>query len=575
MANPLKDLEKEIPKTPRRTDDELLDVEVFEQDPIRYYQKVLQKVYEYKHYSESQEFIGIILREKILTSEEKTAFLGLDQGSDQEYRFYNVYIPELDAAVPAPKDLINQETINAFYNGNARVAYYGFFQGRGIFPGTTVIISDAIKAEKDKRPCRIKEIRSDKTILIENIQKASEVIKSCIKQKLQPRGPEDIIYPKMIAGLGIIGNTGTKFLDFNGNKKTIFSSKNSKDPKTISPINFPIGTGESITPQIIQDEKDKILSKIIFKPDDILDNCNFDPTGNPVIENQTNPQENVEGAFIKNNIATQLEKVNLPSKFFSTVSEKKKIIRAAEDPNSISPIIKLPPDSRNVSMIVVRNISYLNVEQYHKLIKEIKIPAVHFCIDNNGDTYQFTDTKNLVKVYNPTIDEISVYIGVMNISFRNSQRTTSLFNSGLRRSILIESANTKAAANALQVKTSTLADEGSLRLYYSAKGVSFPSKQTVKLEAVQHAGKTYDLLKNNLPDGRTIFPPYRLDMTEEQKSSLRELVISISRSYNIGLNYPKFGYDPIVASGEFNGIVSPINFSFEETDPVNLYQIFN
>ena len=554
-----------------RTDDYKIDSESYYQNPFFYIKKTIEKAHSYNHFNDSQDFLGVVLREITLTSGDPAAFASnrLPHFDDIELgvsRYYNIMIPDLDYVLPIPKDFSDTNTINAFYNDVSRIAW---FNGpEKITPGFLVRIKHPIISQKNKQYIEIDKIYSKQAFTVGNYKKTKDVFNKC-ESPLKLDAPSDIIKPERIPNEDLSSTNG--ILIFSSND---FSSKENKENNSPTVYFGKSQTNEPLNPSEEQ-KKNEELKKMVIKPDTVDTCSDLPPVQNEISASTGKKKEILKTSFVKNDETTKKEEVPETLLFNSqSIHDRALIIEASEDPLSNNTVINRPASDRNISMIVVKNVPYLDAKTFYDAVTKDKINGTHFCIDNDGTVFQFTDTKNYVKCFNPTIDEISIYISLVNISFRNSKTTKELINKGFRiqkiknqrNGILANTLNIAASAlgskppEVVALIASLLKDRITLRNYLSGK-----------------TGETREiLLDQQLPDLESIDiqPPYRLDATESQKKSLEILIKTISDSYEIKMLAPsKRGFSPDVASGDFEGIAAPFHFSTTYYEPVNFYDL--
>jgi hypothetical protein len=544
--------------------------EEFEANPFAIYRQLLEKFYGYTQFSESQEFLAIIVEEisvlgnKNLPDYLKSSLTTYGNFSSNN-KYFRITIPQLDAALP---DLRQELAKEVFLQDISRIAVYeGGIPGNGsLRPGSIVRISDAIISAKLRKPCTIRSIYQSADILQDvkfSEDKIKNAFKECLKQRLPVKPPEEKVanqQPKPEAPAQIT-------------EKNIFSKVDSPND---SYRKFKFANQQESQPQPDQ-EKNKIedIRKSMPNADDLAAACDLGPVQSPAKQGNTESKAN-ENAFVRdsktNAVEQNVENIGKAS-IFNSLSTKKeaKIITASKNLDSIGPIYEIPEDFREPTMIVVKTVQYTYAEDYFEKIKSDKVPAAHFCIDLNGDIYQFTDTKNLVRSYNPTMDEKSIYIGVVNIPFRNSTQTIEklpFLNSTSDSSFL------QNGGKILALYASSRLDQRKLKRFYDYrfdKYSSKPKKDVIGDTEIVN-GKTENTF--TLSDGRNTFPNYRFDYTEEQKISLISLISALSKSYKIKTDLPSIrGFDPEVASGDFNGIVCPLHFLYSDMEPLNFYTL--
>jgi len=189
---------------------------------------------------------------------------------------------------------------------------------------------------------------------------------------------------------------------------------------------------------------------------------------------------------------------------------------------------------------------------------------------------------NIIKSYNPTINDMSIQIAVLNISHRNSLETNQLLKSRN---------GTPEYAAALSLKY--LTDILKLKSFYKRKeNIDKIEVSSVGLPPGFLSGKSLKekLFTNLFLWDKELIPGYRLDITEKQKESLQELINEICNHYQTiekqiprghaidGKEDSKFlvqKVEPSISAGEFSGICCPYNFLQSSTNGVFLLnQIF-
>jgi hypothetical protein len=556
--------------TARRADEELIDPDDFVRNPIIYYRRMLEKTKKSDHFNDSQDFIAIILRQKEVTSPLTEALGGtgyniLPSNSPTQATFYNIIIPDIDINSPIPESIRDLRTISTFYDAPARIGYY--FGNQPLQAGYIVRVKQPLLCGKNNKMPEIDLVYSKFVIEEKILEKASNALQKCL-QEIKVDTPPIVIKPQKPETLNLISKEDSDriYSSFKFNRQAAIA--NSPVSGTANPSS---GTPNSNTPsQPTESEKknDKV-SKTAIKPTNV-EVCSDKPP--PVLPTQITPppvqDKGDKNNFVKNNKNTEAKtKISLPenTQFFSSMSDDPKslILKGSEDPNSNNPVIIRPEDDREITMIMVKNVSYISASAYYQTIKSDKVPAAHFCIDNDGTIYQFTDTKNYIRNYNPSVDELTVSVALINISFRNSNST------------LINKSN--GDLNSLYI--STFDDKQKLRNYLKRKTGEDRGSflQEVSSSIANSLGFTKDRKYiYDTQDNREIFPYYRLDATEKQKKSLKSLIVALRQAYDIPDLITNFkGYNPEVLNGEFSGIIAPYNVSLTESEPYNLPELLD
>lgn len=579
MAEDLLSLNRRLSHSPTIHDQKKIRSEDFESNPFATYAKMLEDFYSYTQFSESQEFLAIIVEEYTVIGNSKLpdyllSSLSIYSNYSDNHKYYRITIPPLDAHLPVFESKETQIALQVFLDDASRIAICeNPTIAASIKVGSIVRVSDAIIAGKLKKPCNIVSVLPTNDITVEESKtKLSDAYKTCITQRLPIKPPEEKVDSKIAQPTqNISQELGTK---------NIFSKSDSPDN---SPRKFQLVGTPTSTPATDQ-EKRKVeeIKKSTPSADDIEAACALGPSESPLKQESIEPEKPIKDAFVRNGktTATTQKLNNLGNaKFFNSLSNEQnaKIITASKELESIGPIYEYPEDLREPSMVIVKTVQYTYAEDYFEKIKTDKVPAAHFCIDLNGDIYQFTDTKNLVRSYNPTLDEKSIYVAVVNIPFRNSQQT--LQNLPFRA--LSNAPFTFQNAARIAALSNTIAlDKRSLKRFYDNRFKKFSGtslKKTEILDSEKINGKTVNMF--TLSDGRDTFPEYRMDYTEQQKNSLISLVSALLTSYKMVTDpkqslLPKTrGLDVEVAAGDFSGVACPMHFSFTDMEPLNFYSI--
>lgn len=530
-----------------------IDIDKFIQDPLQYYKQAIKKVYSQSEFDTADEYEAIILnvttysyvnihhidelislKDNVLSNTVQTMFQQAVSNKEKfKFNFYNICIPQIDKSVPLPEDWDDKTNIvKTFYSTSDRLAF-SFNKGlSNLRPGAVVRVKGVLKSQENKLPCIITEILDAKPIQLEIAfqETSKDVFEKCVRAPFAPKEPENQV-----------NSTPTPPPNTPGSD-LIYSSKSEKPSPYIN-FNFTSNQSAATISSVLTKEKE--VKKVSFGIEKVLPIC-VNPIANPnppVNGNEPSPSLR---AFLKDGSRSDAKtQINVSNFILDKLTEDEEI-------NSYAPILIVPPDTRDISTIIIKEAPYLNIEDYKKYVSSNKQYAAHFCIDNTGSIYQFTDTCNIVKSYNPTINETAIQIAVLNISYANSRRTVNSIGSGP------PGLNINLPLNLI---TSMLADEQSLKSFYRKNGIQ---KRNVQSEYLKFKD-------------RNIFPNYRLDIQEEQKTSLKNLINAIINTYsNLKLtreSIPELTLDPQIIAGNFVGVICPYNFSLDTNGVFNIKQI--
>ncbi len=542
----------------------------FESNPFKTYAGLLEDYYSYKQYSANQEFLAVVLQEIIVADayQNLPEYIQANFESTVQQKIFRIVIPPLDSHLPIFDTDSLSTSLKLFLNDISRYAICeDKKQDSTIKVGSIVRISDAIVAARLRKPCIIRSVLPLESIDVEEAKKKLlDAYEKCIP-KLALRPPPEKVKTEPAKTTAI---------------KPVFSKESEIRSKVDQPENSPAinrnveKTKESPAPVDAEKQKTETIKETMPSADDLKAACDLGPTQSPQKTDKTADEKINENCFVRNGKTlpiTQEIKDLGKAGFFNSLSAKtgKKVLTASKTLDSIGPVYEYPEDLRDPRMIVIKTVQYTFANDYFEKIQSDKLAAAHFCIDLNGDIYQFTDTKNLVKSYNPIIDEKAIYIAVVNIPFRNSVST---LNKKQFRVLSNSPFSFNNIGRQAELAASVLSDKTFLKRFYSRKGAEkedIADKQSI-IDG-SRSGRTIDTFK--LDDGRDTFPDYRLDYTELQKKSIVKLTRALCVSYGIPLDFNSFpktyGFDPEVAAGDFIGIVCPFHFSLTEMEPLNFY----
>lgn len=487
--------------------------------PLYFYKKALENSYTANNFNPSQEFYGIVLKKTNYNL--LNTIINFDQQL-QDQIIYLIFIPDLDRNLPIPKSIGDEYTIKGITTNDRFAIYYG---NKEIQPGYIVRVKNAIQAQNARLICTISDVVTNKNLFsFEKEKNPKEKFDKCIEE-LALKAPKVVLAPKPAV---------------TPNQTPSGDIYSSLDSGKNHPVSFQRGKSAVSPPQekTADQRKQETVQKTRVQPDDTNEKCiDVKPT------NPTNGQENknkdpVDRAFLKDDLRIDT-KIDGSFKFdYQTYA-----LEASQEQSSMGPAIYQEPGLRQVSMIILKEAPYMEMQEYFDAIKLNKEYAAHFCIDYNGDLYQLTDTCNIIKSYNPTIDEISIQIAMLNISYRNSQAT---------KTFLTKYRGTPAEKIDLELKY--FFDRNQLSAFYRRKGITDKK-----------------VIENPKLFNKTVSPNYRLDFTKSQRTTTKNLLAAINKAYGIPLTIPeKVSVKKPVNLGPLSlisSLIPPITDSIEETKP--------